>query len=246
MSQETILVVDDNHNFAQSLIKYMLMPLGYKATHAKNGQIGLEMAVRYQPDLILLDMNMPRMTGLRMLEALRQTDCDAPVIFMTAEGSENVAVEAFRLGVKDYLAKPFSPDELQHAIDTALQETRLTQEKEKLERDLLISETVRQTVVTLSHYLNNYLVVLNGNLFLTQEGLPAELPNRAELIETLEECEFSIAKIDAVIKVLQKITNVKLTAYHGQVKMLDIESALKQEMKKFQLRSKSRQADDSN
>ncbi|MCB9079052.1 MAG: response regulator [Anaerolineaceae bacterium] len=246
MSQETILVVDDNYNFARSLIKYMLMPLGYKAAHAKNGQIGLEMAVKYQPDLILLDMNMPRMTGLGMLAALRETDCDAPVIFMTAEGSENVAVEAFRLGVRDYLAKPFTPDELKQAVDAALQETRLAREKERLERDLLISETVRQTVVTLSHYLNNYLVVLHGNLFLVQEGLPPQLPNRAELIESLEECELSVAKIDAVIKVLQKITNVRLTAYHGQVRMLDIESALQQEMKKIQLRSKSHRADDSN
>ncbi|HRV90638.1 MAG TPA: response regulator [Anaerolineae bacterium] len=246
MSQETILVVDDNQKFAQSLIKYMLLPLGYKVAHAKNGQIGLDMAVKHQPDLILLDMNMPRMTGLGVLAALRQTDCDAPVIFMTAEGSENVAVEAFRLGVKDYLVKPFSPDELQQAVDSALQEIRLTRQKEKLERDLLISETVRQTVVTLSHYLNNYLVVLNGNIFLAQEGLPAQLPNHAELIETLEECEISVAKIEAVIKVLQKITNVKLTAYHGQVKMLDIENALKKELQKIKLRTKPRQADDNN
>ncbi|MCB0208082.1 MAG: response regulator [Anaerolineae bacterium] len=234
MPQETILVVDDNRQFARSLIQYMLGPLDYTVFYAKNGEIGLEMAVSRKPDLILLDMNMPRMTGLGMLAALRDTNCKAPVIFMTAEGSENIAVKAFRLGVKDYLAKPFSSTELQQAVDRALQETRLRRTKEKLERNLLISETVRQTVVTLSHYLNNYLAVLNGNIFLALEDLQNQLPDHTEIIESLSDCENSITKIEAVLRVLQQITKVKLTTYHGKVKMLDIEAALQEEMQKLE------------
>ncbi|MCB0197520.1 MAG: response regulator [Anaerolineae bacterium] len=240
MSQETILVVDDNRQFARSLIQYMLIPLNYTVFYAKNGEIGLQMAVDRQPDLILLDMHMPRMTGLGMLSALRETSCTAPVIFMTAEGSENIAVKAFRLGVKDYLSKPFSAEELQETVDRALQETRLRRAKEKLERDLLVSETVRQTVVTLSHYLNNYLAVLNGNIFLAQEDIQQQLPDNAEILESLNDCEHSITKIEAVLRVLHQITRVKLTTYHGKVKMLDIEAALQEEIQKLEQNRKQR------
>lgn len=230
MSEETILVVEDNQEFANSLIKYMLTPLNYRAIHAKNGYKGLNMAKIQQPDLILLDMSMPGMTGLQMLSALRKTDCEAPVIFMTAEGSESVAVEAFRLGVRDYLAKPFSREELVAVVDGALQESRLAQEKEKLTKDLIVSETIRQTVVTLSHYLNNYLVVLNGNLFLLQEELPASTLNVSELLDILQECQQSTEKIETVLKILRRVTAARHTAYHGEIKMIDIEAALRKEL----------------
>lgn len=241
MSQETILVIDDNRRFARSLINYMIQPFNYKAFHATNGAIGLELALAHKPDLILLDMNMPGMTGLEVLAALRKTNCIAPVIFMTAEGSETIAVKAFRLGVRDYLTKPFSADELQQSVDVALHETRLVREKEQLERDLLVSETVRQTVVTLAHYLNNYLSVLRGNLFLALEDLPAYLPDDSDILDALGDSDHSVAKIETVLRVLRQITEVKLTTYHGKVKMLDIEAALEKELAKLEQRRQQSQ-----
>jgi DNA-binding response OmpR family regulator len=110
MADETILVVDDSLEIARVLDEYMLTPQGYKVLHAGNGQKGLAQAIAHNPDLILLDMNMPRMSGIEMLEQLRQTDYKAPVIFMTMHGSERVAVDAFRLGVSNYLIKPFAPE----------------------------------------------------------------------------------------------------------------------------------------
>jgi two-component system alkaline phosphatase synthesis response regulator PhoP len=87
MTDETILVVDDNLDFARTLERYTLAPLGYTVLFAANGQRGLQLAVSHQPDLILLDMNMPSMNGMEMLRALRQTDCTSPVIFMTMHKS---------------------------------------------------------------------------------------------------------------------------------------------------------------
>jgi DNA-binding response OmpR family regulator len=170
------------------------------------------------------------MSGLQMLTALRQMDCQAPVIFMTAEGSEQIAVEAFRLGVRDYLVKPFTLEELRRVLDKALQETRLSREKEKLSHDLLVSETIRQTVVTLSHYINNYLMVLSGNLFMLQDELAQGTADEAAIIKTLEDSQRQANKITAVIRILQRVTNVELVAYHGQVKMIDIEAALQKEL----------------
>ncbi len=231
MTHETILIVDDSLEFARTLAKYMLAPLGYRVLHAPNGKKGLAMAASNAPDLILLDMNMPKMTGLEMLTALRQTDCRAPVIFMTLHGSEIVAVEAFRLGVRNYLPKPFTPEELQEAVDEALQETRLAREKEALTRNLIVSETIRQTVVTLSHYFNNQLMVLTGGLGLLQEELERGQLKKSSL-QTLQDSRDSVTRITAVLRVLQRVTKVRQSVYHGQVKMIDIEAALREELAK--------------
>ena len=117
MSKERILIVDDNEELL-NLLDLLFSNL-YDVLKARDGEQGLLMAQRDTPDLILLDMNMPRMTGMEMLAALRETECQVPVIFMTGEGSVYVAVEAFRLGVHDYLTKPFSSEEAQAAKDLA-------------------------------------------------------------------------------------------------------------------------------
>lgn len=223
MHQETILVIDDNVEFARALINSMLTPLSFRTLYAPNGQLGLKLAVDQRPDVIMLDMHMPLMSGLEVLSALRRREVDAPVIFMTAEGSETIAVDAFRLGVRDYLTKPFDQTALSNALDRALKEMRL-------ERDALISETVRRTVVTLSHYLNNYLMILDGNLFLLEEILQEQSQvETEELLEILKGSKTSADKIKKVISVLQRVSKVKMSTYHGHVKMIDIETALRQE-----------------
>jgi len=232
MTCETILVVDDNLDFARTLERYTLAPLGYQVLYAANGQSGLQLAVSHLPDLILLDMNMPNMTGMEMLRALRQTDCTSPVIFMTMHGSESIAVDAFRLGVRDYLVKPFAIEEAQQAVDRALREKRLIREKEDHAQNLLIAETVRRTVVTLSHYINNYLTALNGNLSLLAEAFPQENWDDLDLLLTLQEAQDSSRKIEAVLRVLQSVTKVEHTTYHAQISMIDIENDLQKELAK--------------
>ena len=139
MNNETILVVDDSQEIITFLTKRALEPLGFRVMTALNGQAGLDLAIEHDPDLIMLDMSMPQMTGIEMLQSLRQTLCQSPVIFMTMYGSEQVAVEAFRLGVRDYISKPFTVEDVQAAVDSALQEQRLAREKELLLHDLISS-----------------------------------------------------------------------------------------------------------
>lgn len=230
MAHEIILVVDDSAEMVRFLDDYVLTPQGYHVISASNGKSGLEMAVAQKSDLIMLDMSMPRMTGMEMLTALRQTECRAPVIFMTMHGSESIAVEAFRLGVRDYLAKPFTVEEAQQAVDRALQETRLAREKDELARNLIAAETVRQTVVTLSHYINNRLMVLDGGLTLLQENLERELGANPTLARVMRDCNASVNQIAAVLRVLKRVTAVKQTTYHGQTRMIDIEMALREEL----------------
>ncbi len=230
MAHETILIVDDSLEVIRALTDFMLTPMGYRVLHAPNGKKGLEIAISKQPDLIMSDMNMPRMDGMEMLAALRQTNCQAPVIFMTLHGSEGIAVQAFRLGVRDYLIKPFTIEEVQDAVDRALTEVRLIREKEELARNLVTSEAIRKTAITLAHYVNNRLMVLSGNLALLQEILQKELSDHPHVPKILQDSQLSATQIGAIIRVLQRATKIQEEKYDGNIQMIDIEKALREEL----------------
>jgi DNA-binding response OmpR family regulator len=203
-----------------------------------DGAAGLKMALLQHPELILLDMNLPHMSGLEILSALRQADCRTPVIFMTVYGSEQVAVEAFRLGVRNYLSKPFTSEDVEQVIDRALHEVRLERERETLNRNLVTAEAVRITTITLSHYLNNYLTTLKGGLTLLEEALEQKLPD-PELLEMVCTSQRSALSIQAVMKVLLGVTNVKLSNYSLTTPMINIEAALRKELSRMLENTKS-------
>ncbi|MHB8625909.1 MAG: response regulator [Aggregatilineales bacterium] len=137
MTGERILVVDDSKENREFVVNAVLRPSGFEPFQARDGLEGLELARRLTPDLILLDLQMPRMNGIQVLEALRRENLNVPVILMTFHGSEDIAVEVFRLGVRDYVKKPYTVDEMLAAIDASLTETRLRREKEALTNRLL-------------------------------------------------------------------------------------------------------------
>ncbi len=137
MAGEHILVVDDGRENREFVVDYVLRPNGYRASVARDGREGLNKALSERPDLILLDLQMPYMTGVEVLKALAEAQANIPVILMTFHGSEEIVVEVFRLGVKDYVKKPFTVDEMLEAIERSLTETRLRQEKEALMQRVL-------------------------------------------------------------------------------------------------------------
>jgi signal transduction histidine kinase/DNA-binding response OmpR family regulator len=137
LSGEKILVVDDRDDSLQFLTQYILEPNGYKYDTAKDGATGLELAIEGRPDLIIMDLKMPKMTGLEVLATLRERSIEIPVILMTFHGSEETAVQAFRLGARDYIIKPYEIEEMVQAIDRALTEVRLRAERDQLTKGLV-------------------------------------------------------------------------------------------------------------
>jgi two-component system NtrC family sensor kinase len=133
---EEILIIDDSKQICSMLADYVLPELGYASAIANTGRQGLNRLRQRLPDLILLDLQLPDISGLDLLRQIAQEGYDVPVILMTAHGSEAIAVEAFRLGARNYLIKPFSETEAQAVIDQALRERRLARDKEQLTRNL--------------------------------------------------------------------------------------------------------------
>ena len=115
MKRFRILIVDDDEriiNFLRSKLKAS----GYEVLTAGNGLEGLEQAQAQEPDLIVLDLLMPKMGGLDMLKELR-TFSAVPVIILTAKGADADRIKGLQLGADDYLPKPFNPDELVARIE---------------------------------------------------------------------------------------------------------------------------------
>lgn len=151
MAGELVLVVDDSRENIKFLCDYILEPNGYKTLTAMDGEQGLRYAISHDVDLLIIDLKMPKMTGLEVMQALREKGKDLPIILMTFYGSEETAIQAFRLGAKDYLIKPFTVTEALDAIERALVERRLRKEKEKLEGGVLqVNQQLAQRVKELN------------------------------------------------------------------------------------------------
>jgi len=117
-----ILVADDNRDIREFLEQAVLTPAGYRVRSVGDGMSALTLARELLPDLVITDLQMPGLQGLELVRRLRQDRPTLPVILMTSEGSEQLAVESLRAGAADYLAKPFEAEQLLAAVGRALAE----------------------------------------------------------------------------------------------------------------------------
>ena len=124
---QTILVAEDQQTI-RSLIEYKLRNSGYTVVSVEDGAAALKKAVELKPDLVLLDVMMPLMTGFEVLAALKQNEETKriPVLLVTAQSKEDEVLKGLELGADDYVTKPFSPNELAARVKTVLLRTKQT------------------------------------------------------------------------------------------------------------------------
>jgi two-component system NtrC family sensor kinase len=137
VANERILVIDDSPEIREFLAQTVLVGAGYDVLTASSAREGLVLAQDLNPDLVISDYLMPGMTGLEMLEALKEVGLDIPMILITAEGSEILAVEALRAGVRDYLIKPIDSDVLLRSVENVMKRYWASQIKEHIPAHLL-------------------------------------------------------------------------------------------------------------
>ena len=121
MAKKTILVVDDEKDLLD-LIEYNLIKEGFKVLKAENGLKGIEVAKEHKPDLVLLDIMMPKMDGLEAVEIMRKDDDlkRIPIIFLTARSDEKTEIEGLNKGGDDYITKPISTTKLVSRIKAVM------------------------------------------------------------------------------------------------------------------------------
>lgn len=194
MSGDRILIIDDEADIAL-ILKLQLEDAGYRTVRARDGAEGLDLIAREQFDLILLDIRMPRMDGIEVLERIRRDRPDLVVVMMTAHGSEDIAVEAMKKGAVDYISKPFSSDDMKKRVERAIQFNRTRLENERLQgeveeerrkmeailrgmADLLVAVDRQGLVMTLNRAAEKLLGVEANSVHAVpvEELLPADIP----------------------------------------------------------------------
>jgi DNA-binding response OmpR family regulator len=121
MSQKTILIADDEPNIVISL-EYLLQRDGYRVVVARDGQEALDAIAAGPPDLVLLDVMLPRVSGFEVCQTVRENPALAgmPIVMLTAKGREVEVSKGMALGANAYITKPFSTQELLAQIQALL------------------------------------------------------------------------------------------------------------------------------
>ncbi len=116
-----ILIAEDERDI-RDLITFTLRFAGYEVVAASNGEEAFERAQKEFPDLILMDVRMPRMTGYEACRRMKEVDSvkNIPVVFLSAKGQESEVNAGLDAGAVEYILKPFSPDQLTDRVKTLL------------------------------------------------------------------------------------------------------------------------------
>ena len=118
-----ILVVDDNKETCDALTE-IFTEQGYQTFSALSGQLALDTVKKREPELVLLDIKMPKMDGIEVLKRIKKIDKEVVVVMITGYGALDTAKEAMRLGAYDYVTKPFDVDFIKAVIRDALSERK--------------------------------------------------------------------------------------------------------------------------
>jgi putative nucleotidyltransferase with HDIG domain len=168
VDKEKVLVVDDEEAIRE-VVSTLLEAQGYRCTICANGRLALDSFRNDAFDLVLSDIVMPEMDGLKLLSELRRDDPDVPVIMVTAMHDIAIALEAIRAGAYDYILKPFEKDQLYLSVRRALEHRRLVIENRTYQSDLehLVAERTQQLSIALQDLEQSYdytLEALGGAL----------------------------------------------------------------------------------
>jgi DNA-binding response OmpR family regulator len=188
-SRGSVLVVDDEPTIAEVVARY-LERAGYRTRIAADGAAAIEAAAHQRPDLVVLDLMLPRIDGLEVMRRLREQDRERiAVILLTAKGEEADRVIGLRLGADDYVVKPFSPAELVARVDAVLRRIDTSPEQEDpIELgDLRIDPAARRVFVRGEEAL---LTQREFDLLLFMARHPGQVFSRNQLMDAVWQYAF--------------------------------------------------------
>ncbi len=177
-SRTAILVVDDEQA-VRDVLSEGLQDSGYRCASASNGSDALELLKTDQYSLVLSDIDMPKMDGVKLLQAVKQLSADIEVVMITGVVDVEVAVRAIRMGASDYLTKPFNLDQVRITVERALEKRRLIQENREYQRNLEARVLERTAELVVKHReIAELFSKLQVSYETTLEALAAALDTR--------------------------------------------------------------------
>ncbi len=221
----TILVIDDNPADIE-IVRRMLEQIDgwdihFLASH--NSKEGRAQALQGEADLILLDYMLGPETGLEVLNALENDGCFLPVIMLTGYGSEEVAVQAMKAGVSDYLVKGrITSESLRLAISNALQKLTMQREIEAQRKVLLQAERQRvmmESVGAACHHFSQPLTTMLCHLQLLARGEGFEDSDKKVM---LQECLKAAEIMKVIMNRFQEVREYRTRPYLADTKILDL------------------------
>jgi len=204
VDKTTILVIDDEESMRDSC-RQVLIKEGYRVEVAEDGTLGLERLKTSKPDLALVDLKMPGISGMNLLEKVKDIDPTIIAIVITGYATLESAIESMKRGAYDFLPKPFTPDELRIIIKRGLERRKLVlesialqQEKEKMRKFFItmVSHQLRSPLATIQQNLEVVLGHMVGNVPEEQEKILTRMRNRIKDLLTLIIDWLDLSKIE--------------------------------------------------
>ncbi|UCE20955.1 MAG: response regulator [Candidatus Aminicenantes bacterium] len=215
--RSSILVIDDDESMRDSCAQ-ILTKDGYQAEIANDGYSGLEQIKEKKPDLVLIDLKMPGINGLEVLEKTREIDPNIITVVITGYATVESAVEAMKIGAYDFLPKPFTPDELRIIIKRGLEKRNLIQETESLKREkklmeenfiTMVSHQLRSPLVVILQYFEVILRGMVGDVSERQKEMIKKAQNRLENLMNLINDWLDVARLDSG-QIIEKLKPLSL------------------------------------
>lgn len=190
----TILVIDDEETIRDSCCQ-VLAKEGYQTESAEDGSRGLQKIKQIHPDLILVDIKMPGISGMDLLKKAADIDPNVVSVVITGYATVELAVEAMKRNAYDFLPKPFSPDQLRIVTRRGLERRRLALDSDRLQRE---KEMMKKNFITLvSHQLRAPLTCVKQCFGVIQEGFAGEVAGKQK-----EMIEIAGKRIDGLIQLI--------------------------------------------
>jgi two-component system cell cycle response regulator len=215
-----ILVIDDlpeNVFMLQDRLEHE----GYEVITAYNGSTGIEKALKELPDLILLDVMMPDITGIEVCRKLVNDPAtkDIPIILVTAKSGADDTKEGLEAGAFDYIKKPFNRIELLARVKSALK----LSEAHKLLLEAEKRDTFMATVVTANHKIKQPLTLLSLSSAAIKRELEKDEISKELILKRLNYIDIAIKEINDVLNQLNEIRTPVLSKYTSNIKMVKLD-----------------------
>ena len=153
-SPERILVVTDDPDISDLIVRQALQPLGYSVTVVSAAAAALQKAIQTPPDLIIANLHLPGLSAKDLLVALASQGIQVPLVVLAEKGQEQDIIQAFRMGATDYLAWPARDAEVVAVVERALRQTRESRARQQLDRQLrALNEQLQRKVGQLTSIL---------------------------------------------------------------------------------------------